>query len=87
MGEWNNNIDSAPYGVVLEVRNGLMEAPVLATRGFTFNGAVSPNQRAFTSTYTLTPDGFFLPAGLCVIPDEWRLPSPPEDSKEGSENG
>lgn len=69
MSEWKP-IESAPYGKTLWVRNKLMEAPVLATRGYVHNGAVHPDQTFFTSVYT--PDKFFpFPPGKLVCPDEW----------------
>ncbi len=67
--EWQS-IETAPWQTVIRVRNSLMEKPVLATRGYTHNGAVHPNKTFFTSVFT--PDDFFpMPAGNLVCPDEW----------------
>lgn len=67
--EWKS-ISSAPYGKTIQVRNKLMDRPVLATRGYVMNGAVHPDQTFCTSVYT--PDQFFpFPAGKLVCPDEW----------------
>ena len=80
MSEWQP-IETAPWQIVVEIRNPVMEKPILATRGYTHNGMVHPDNTFFTSAYT--PDRFFpFPAGKLVCPTEWRLP--PARALEGS---
>ena len=70
MTEWNTDIEQAPYGVVLEVTNDLMDKPVLATRGYRMkDGTVHSDQTFFSSV-----DSPFLGpcAGSLVIPNKWR---------------
>ncbi len=75
--EWQP-IETAPYGVIVEVKNGMMEKPVLATRGYVFNGAVHKDQTFFTTVFT--PDRFFpITAGHLVCPTEWRHVDPPTE--------
>ena len=77
MSEWNFDLDAAPYQKVVEVMNGLMDRPVLATRGYTSeSGAVHPNQRYFTLVRDPDTDSLTTgrPGGL-VCPDRWRTPS------------
>lgn len=63
-------IETAPWQQVVWVRNKLMEKPVKATRGYSYNGMVHPNDTFFTTAFT--PDEFFpTPAGNLVCPDEW----------------
>jgi hypothetical protein len=64
-------IETAPYGVTILVRNGLMTDPVRATRGYVHNGAVHADQRFFTSVYTPNFEGMPFPAGKLVCPTEW----------------
>lgn len=69
-------IETAPWQVVVLVKNALMNKPVRATRGFVHNGKVHPDKNFFTSVYT--PDRFFpTPSGRLVCPDVWA-PLPPE---------
>lgn len=77
MSEWQD-IDSAPYGEVVLVRNSQMEDPVKATRGYVVNGAVHENQYFFTSVFTECGPLPF-PSGRLIIPDEWM---PPPGSKD-----
>ena len=77
-------IETAPFQTVIEVRNRVMKKPVLATRGYVYNGAVHPDTTNCTTVYT--PDPFFpTPAGQLVCPTEWRLPPPP--TKADSDGG
>ncbi len=64
-------IESAPFRVVMWVRNSVMDAPVKATRGWvTPKGAVHEDTTFFTSVYT--KGGFFhFSAGNLVCPTEW----------------
>lgn len=65
-------IKTAPYGVVLLVRNELMgDSAIRATRGYVHNGAVHSDQTFFTSVYTPNYEGFFFPAGRLICPTEW----------------
>jgi hypothetical protein len=64
-------ISTAPFQKVILVKNELMEKPVRATRGYSHNGVVHPDNTFFTSVYT--PDRYFpAPAGCLVCPTEWR---------------
>ena len=75
-------ISTAPFQTVIEVRNRVMDKPVLATRGYVYNGAVHPDTTNCTTVYT--PDLYFPTlAGQLVCPDEWRLPAPQPDSDGG----
>lgn len=66
-------ISSAPWQAVIEVRNPQMGRPVLATRGYSHNGMVHPDNSFCTTVFTPDPDGFFpMPAGRLVCPTEWR---------------
>jgi len=66
-------IKDCPWQTIVEVRNDLMEKPVLATRGYVDEkGRVHPNPDFFTSVFT--PDKFFpSPGGELVCPTEYRL--------------
>lgn len=80
-------IETAPWQTVVEVRNPLMEHPVLATRGYTVNGAVRPNQGFFTTVFTPDPNGMFpMAAGRLCIPTEWRMPLPSPPTNVGKPN-
>lgn len=71
---WNSDISSAPYGVILEVKNDVMGSPVLATRGYCRDdGSVHEDPGFFTSVFTPDELGGF-PAGRLVIPNKWRKP-------------
>ena len=74
--EWQP-IETAPYGEVLEVENDMMEAPVLATRGYMMNGMVHPDQSFFTSVRTPDFPLWPYPAGQLICPNRWRRPSTP----------
>jgi hypothetical protein len=68
-------IETAPFQMVIEVRNEQMQRPCLATRGYAHNGMVHPNTTFCTSVFTPDPDGFFPTlAGNLVCPTEWRHP-------------
>lgn len=73
-GEWQD-IKTAPYQKVIEVKNDIMDTPVLATRGYATSTGVHPDKTFCTSVYT--PDKFFpFPAGKLVCPTHWRVPPP-----------
>ena len=66
-------IETAPFQTVIEIRNPMMEKPILATRGYVYNGAVHQNTTFCTTVYT--PDEFFPTfPGQLACPTEWRLP-------------
>ncbi|MGB0410170.1 MAG: hypothetical protein ACPGFA_01170 [Pikeienuella sp.] len=70
-------IETAPYGKIVWIKNDMMENPVLATRGYTHNGAVHEDQSFFTTVYT--PDRFFpTPAGNLAVPNVWAEYIPPQ---------
>jgi len=70
MSAWQP-IAAAPYQKVIEVRNPRMDQPVRATRGYSHNGMVHPDNTFCTSVFT--PDKYFpTPAGNLVCPTEWR---------------
>lgn len=74
MDDWQD-IETAPYQKVIEVKNDLMEKPCLATRGYSRNGMVHPDNTFCTSVYT--PDDFFpTPAGKLICPTHWRSVDP-----------
>ena len=76
MSEWQP-IETAPYQKVIEVKNNIMDNPVLAIRGYSTAAGVHPNNTFCTSVYT--PDKYFpFPPGKLVCPTQWRLPAPPE---------
>lgn len=69
--EWRP-VETAPWQQVIWVKNDLMEHPVKATRGYTYNGAVCEDGKLFTSVYTPDPEGFFpTPSGQLVCPTQW----------------
>jgi hypothetical protein len=73
-GDWQP-IATAPWQTVVEVRNAVMEHPVLATRGYQTDNGVHPDDTFFTSVYTPDPSGFgcfAMRAGCLVCPTEWR---------------
>lgn len=73
-------IADAPFQEVLEVRNPVLEHPLLATRGYSTGRGVSGDLNLFTSKFTPDPDRVFdTPAGLLVCPTEWRYPTRKED--------
>ena len=77
-GEWQP-IETAPYQEVIEVKNSKMRKPILATRGYSYDGMVHKDDTFCTSVYT--PDEFGgYPAGRLVCPTHWRypLPEPPQ---------
>lgn len=43
-------IETAPYMEKIEVKNELMDTPLIATRGYVVNGMVHPNQTYCTYT-------------------------------------
>ena len=66
-------IETAPFQTVIEVRNKVMQHPVLATRGYCHNNMVHPDSTFCTTVFTPDPEGIFptLPGHL-VCPTEWR---------------
>jgi len=72
--EWQP-IETAPFQIVIEIRNPQMDEPCLATLGYVHNGAVHPDTTFCTTVYT--PHRFFpTPSGRLACPTEWRLPLP-----------
>lgn len=70
MSEWND-IKTAPYQKTILVKNDLMDEPVRATRGYTYNGAVHADNTFCTSVYT--PHKHFPTfAGKLVCPSVWK---------------
>ena len=65
-------IEECPWLTVVEVRNPVMDKPVLATRGFTTEAGVHPDLTFCTSVYT-PHEHFPTPAGRLVCPTEFRL--------------
>lgn len=63
-------IETAPWNIVVWVKNDLMEKPILATRGYVVNGAVHEDHSLFTSVFT--PDEFHpMPEGSPICPTQW----------------
>jgi hypothetical protein len=68
-------VKTAPWQTVIEVRNPVMEHPVLATRGYATETGIHPDDTFFTSVFTPDPSGFgcfAMAAGCLVCPTEWR---------------
>ena len=72
MSEWNTDIKKAPWQKVVWVKNDVMQKPVMATRGFTTELGVHPDDTCFTSVYTPNDDFFPMPAGRMVCPNKWK---------------
>lgn len=69
MSDWRP-IKTAPWQTVIKVRNPQMQEPCLATRGYSHNGMVHPNNTFCTTVFT--PREFFpTPAGQLCCPTEW----------------
>lgn len=82
MSEWHP-IEDAPWGVVVEVRNKVMDYPVRASRGYVAAGVVHRNTLFFTSHCTPDPGGIFhTPPGGLICPTEWRYLPQSEDSHD-----
>lgn len=76
MTDWQP-ISTAPWQTVVEIRNPVMESPVLATRGYQTAQGMHPDDTFFTTIFTPDPSGFgcfVTPAGQLACPTEWRHP-------------
>ena len=78
MSKWQP-IESMPWQKVCEVRNRLMERPVLATRGFNAPAGVCEDNTLCTTVFT-PHEMFPTPAGQLTCPTEWRTPPKAEKS-------